>query len=125
MIEREIVVCFVFSVSVACEGVNAVKLFTVHDAKMYSRFGFRTCLTMAVTGGCCCSLVLVASNKESREDSVQWAYPSPYDDEDKEEEDAERTFYVLRRLELSLCVSNISLKYIIYRKIRLCSKIQT
>ena len=39
---------------------------------------------------------LTASSEESR---VQWAYPSPYDDEDKEEEDAERTF---RRLELSL-----------------------
>ena len=54
----------------------------------------------AVTGGCC-SVVLAAASS-SEESRVQWAYPSPYDDEDKEEEDAERTFYVLRRLELSL-----------------------
>eukprot|EP00938_MAST-03A_sp_MAST-3A-sp1_P006023 g6023.t1 len=49
---------------------------------MYSRFG-KACLTMAVTGGCC-SVVLAASTEESKE-SVQWAYPSPYDDEDEED----------------------------------------
>ena len=53
---------------------------------MYWRFG-KACLTMAVTGGCC-SVVLAASTEESKE-SVQWAYPSPYDDED--EEDVKRT----------------------------------
>ena len=53
---------------------------------MYARFG-KACLTMAVTGGCC-SVVLAASTEESKE-SVQWAYPSPYDDED--EEDVKRT----------------------------------
>ena len=94
-----------FSVSVACEGGNAVNFFTVH-AKMYSRFS-RACLTMAAVTGGCCSVVLTASSSE--ESRVQWAYPSPYDDEDKEEEDAERTFYVLRRLELSLYVYQISL----------------
>ena len=89
-----------FSVSVACEGGNAVNFFTVH-AKMYSRFGFRACLTMAAMTGGCCSVVLAAASS-SEESRVQWAYPSPYDDEDKEEEDAKRMFYVLRRLELSL-----------------------
>ena len=92
------------------EGERGI-LFTGHDAKMYSRFGRVACLKMAVVTGGCCSVVLAASNEESS-DSVQWAYPSPYDDEDKEEEDAERTFYVLRRLELSLYM------YQIYRKIR-------
>ena len=88
-----------FSVSVACEGGNAVKLFTVH-AKMYSRFGIRTCVTMAAVTGGCCSVVLAASSSE--ESRVQWAYPSPYDDEDKEEEDQRR--FTLYSSQLSLYV---------------------